>query len=119
MFVEHKEAVEITEEPTLDEAGKLLLKAADCIEANGHLRNDLGRPGKGFCVLGAVIYAESGDAQALNYGLMFNPVMRDALARLRVVIGMDSEIGWNNRPERTKDEVVSALRAAAALSQPL
>lgn len=104
MFVEHKEAGEVKE---LDEAGKLLLKAASYIETHGWEQYSYGRAGGPACLRGAVIFSTDPENVALR---------RQALARVDATIGdghFGVSMGWNDQRGRTAVEVVSKLRAVA------
>lgn len=79
-----------------------LLKCADYLEQNGWSQIDpIGLDGKSMCSI-AVIDHMGGDA-------MYH-AMRDALAEQ---ISGTAVVDWNDAPERTKEEVVAAFRAAA------
>ncbi len=97
----------------LDDASKLLLKAASAIETYGHVKGDLGHPSKGFCFLGALTFAEHGSADAIINGKGWNKSMSAAQQRFCRNLGGQSEVDWNNAPHRTKDEVVAKMRAVA------
>lgn len=110
----------------LREAGTIksvVSQAADAIEQYGHMKDDVGSTKVGMCIQGAVIYVVTGqepyDAPRA-YSQM--PEYIAAIAAISNTIGTTgsswSDIGevcnWNNRPERTKDEVVKLLREVAA-----
>lgn len=80
-----------------------LLEAADLIEEYGHAKGVLGKRGEPMCALGA-IDAAVGRENDLAYTA--DTVLRRYLKTANIV-------GWNNVPERTKEEVVDALRDAA------
>lgn len=81
---------------------KTLLKAADYIEKHGWCqgkwRNDAGE----VCAYGAISSVE-------RCGL----VRSGAAWRLGRFLNVVSVAGWNDQPDRTKEEVIAALRAAA------
>jgi hypothetical protein len=86
----------------------LLLRAAALMEERGHasrvIEDDRGR----VCLLGALSLAHSGSAFN-SFGIDYPGCAR--------ALGFDTigrAVEWNNALGRTKDEVVSALRAAAA-----
>lgn len=67
------------------------------------------------CIEGAICEALGGPRPAV---VPFAPFV-DADEELRAVIGYVSPVEWNDAPERTADEVIAALEAAAArLSRP-
>ncbi len=75
-------------------------KAAKLIEIHGLRKGEFGRPGYGFCTIGALRHA--GDGNYSSYPLRIlgtgEPIMR-----------------WNDKSERTQDEVIGAFRKAARL----
>ena len=87
----------------LDDAGEVLLKAAEIIEERGWCQNALSN-GTGFCAVGAL-----GMASRERGGQGFT----EAWARLEAnVLGLNVA-DWNDNPFRTKEEVVAKLRAVA------
>lgn len=104
----------------LDEVGQVLLKAADVIRERGHLKNALfdlsiGECGSPVCVFGAMNVAVNGSPE-WTYSLRDSP-SEDAggvLARfLKLTPTMTALVRWNNSPERTASEVISALTSCA------
>ena len=93
-----------------DEANLLLLRAADLIEERGHAKSALEDEKGRLCALGALNLAHSGNATNWSGARDFIKA-RNKLAR-QVKSNMIS--CWNNRPERTQQEVIDALRAATA-----
>jgi hypothetical protein len=96
----------------------VLNRAADIIETCGLWKGepwpysaDPYRTGQPCCTVAAIdIAAGRGDFDPENWD--FNPELR-----LLDVIGQRSNIaGWSDAPERTADDVVAALRAAAELA---
>jgi len=94
--------------PDLDEAGKILVMAADHVERYGWCQLGLAAPGIGNnnerCALMA-IWAQGNNNDAV-----------DAANRLARYLGFTERkqvVHWNDTPERTKEEVISALREAA------
>lgn len=94
-------------------------KAADLIEERGHAKGILETFDGKLCLLGALNMAawgsarhHSGGYQALRYVEQFIPGNND---RWRRYNGVD----WNNQPERTQEEVVAVLRAAAGVAAPI
>jgi hypothetical protein len=101
MKVETKPKVDHTP-AELDDVSKALLAAADYIDKNGWIQEYLGSDVGPVCALGGIYYA--------NYGR--TGIYCDAAGRVMESVGgrLDS---WNDQPGRTKDEVVSKLRAVA------
>lgn len=107
MFLEHKEAGEVT--PTLDLEAQLLLEAARFLETNGWLQRSYGWGDGPHCLRGAIIVA--GAKRGLNY----DEGPRQAIRRVDATFddtGLGSLI-WNDRPGRTAVEVIAKLRAVA------
>lgn len=92
----------------------LLLKAAETIEKRGHCKNVLQDARGRVCVNGALLIAHFSDATFRDMNFP-DPTWGTAMFRLKTVTGcyLDDIAAWNNAKARTKDEVVSALRAAA------
>ena len=87
--------------PELDEASKVLLRAAEKIEREGWIQ-DMYSNEHGLCLLGALGYP-------LHEG-------RDEVeeARLRLAMTIRGPLTrWNDAPGRTKEEVVAKLRSVA------
>lgn len=86
-----------------------LLDGADLIEKHGWRQFDLGDPTRGFCILGAMLEA------AKHGGHTDAALVCDAANRLAAQTGqrMWTVAQWNNAPGRTKEQVISAMRAAA------
>lgn len=113
MFVEHKEAVEITEQPAkLLEWQTLMLKAAGILEDRGWCQNDY-RVGERLCLLGALKVAAGVPPEDGHY----HDAVGVACLQLSSSIGHWCVHGWNDELGRTQDEVVAKLRAVA-LDQP-
>jgi hypothetical protein len=92
----------ITVAPPTVTAADVLNQAADYLEEHGHCKHDL-RDWEGrVCLLGALISIGQSSGLAMGYAAMSG------------YLGSDP-VSWNNAPERTKGEVVAALRAAALL----
>jgi hypothetical protein len=96
-----------------------LLRAADLIREHGlakytqqdsegrmclHGAISIAATGKPFCELDAPIYCEA--SAAVRRHLLALGVSRD-------LIGNDGCAQWNNKPERTADQVIAALEGAA------
>lgn len=102
------------EPANLDDASRLLLKAADLIERWGLAKHTTCDEKGGMCVRGALRVAEGakhaphepnfGDASAVAF---------EADRRLGVALGGDNPAFWNNAKERKPEEVVAKLRAVA------
>ena len=104
MFVEHKEAGEST--PVLDDASRLLLRAAALIEERGWCQGAY-FSGERLCAMGALHMASGG-----RIGDAFTAVGSVAIERLWKKLPTVIP-DWNDRPGRTKEEVVAKLRAVA------
>ena len=93
----------------MDEASKLLLKAAQLIE-DGGLARGLLRDGSSFCVVGAITYVAFGKTLPLFDRRAWGC---PAIQKLRHAIGGgDSQmVVWNNGSRA--DEVISTLRRVA------
>ena len=87
----------------MSEGQQTLLDAADLIEKKGWIQGANWRPGRGFCVFGAI------DRVAKNDGPAFN----DAVKRVYSLIEGHGIAKWNDEPGRTKEEVLAMLRRAA------
>lgn len=110
-------ATEIKLEPWQE----VLLKAADLIEECGLLQRALGGWNIGYCSVGA-IRASTG-MSLLTYASNNYALNYDAYAR--VIYKLANKIGghmvsdeakiivWNDRPGRTKEEVIAKLRETA------
>jgi hypothetical protein len=94
---------------TLDDASKLLLKAAALIEERGWCQREQESDDGRLCALGALHYA---DGNRPYDGV--SKLGQKARNRLCRAIGTD-RVGsqWNDVPGRTKEEVVAKLRAVA------
>ncbi len=92
----------------LDDASKLLLKAADLIETRGHCKNALEKDGA-FCAVGALCFAATGSPRDLPPS---GHPYYSAFTRLYDALGC-FPVDWNNAVERLKDEVVAKFRSVA------
>jgi hypothetical protein len=116
-FSETKHLPKVDHTPAeLGEERRLLLKAADLMEARGHCKGRLAteRFHGAVCLYGA-LYAAANHGDAWASGPHIAKAGEAALL-VRHALGLKnsySEIDWNNAPERTKDEVVAKLRAVA------
>jgi hypothetical protein len=89
-------------ETKADPIADVLRRAADRIERLGHCKHALGTIEGPNCLLGAIIH-EADDKD----------LAERAVIHFTARTGIAWRATWNNAPERTKEEVVSALRAAA------
>lgn len=93
----------------LDEASRVLLRAADLIERRGWCQNTLYTPDGALCIMGAF------NAIATNNKWQFtadNPVWK-AYERLYASLNNEEPAVWNDEKHRTKFQVVAKLRALA------
>ena len=103
--------------PDETRARQILRDAASLIRTHGHTKFTQ-RDEKGFCVHGALFVADLG-----SYGHFLNAHSRAgsiAVDRLTSYLkipptfgGRTFAVDWNNAPERTAEEVINALEAAA------
>lgn len=95
--------------PALDDASRLLLKAAELIEERGWCQRQQEDAKGRLCILGALHYAEGGSPMT-----PFGAVAYNARNRLMDVLGIWM-LGrdWNDKPGRTAAEVIAKLRAVA------
>ena len=84
---------------------EVLNAAADLIEKRGWCQHLAFDPDGRHCALGA-IWAQRCPG----------PLEREAVAAVRRATGSPFVGEWNDAPQRTKEEVVEALRKAAALA---
>lgn len=82
-----------------------LLDAATLIEDRGHCKGTRKDQRGAYCVMGAISVAKDGDP--------FSVFTDDPPGKLLASYVHMQPVHWNNMPERTKDEVVTALRGAA------
>ena len=87
----------------VDKTGKLLLAAADLLQAEGWVQGSMRRYG-GRCVVGAISDAGCPRATAQQLNRAYNRAL--ALAGTNLPF-------WNDAPGRTKEEVINLLRRAA------
>lgn len=104
MFVEHKEAGEVTE--TLSEAARRLLKAAELMENQGHCRGEANGKDGSLCVVAAITYADIACG-----GSGAGPSYSDAARLLCTFLRTTMIVEWSDASP-TK-EVIGALRSAA------
>jgi hypothetical protein len=92
----------------LDDASKVLLRAAELLEQRGHCKGAAVSDGA-YCLSGAISIAALDNKRFGSWGLWHG---HDA-AMKRVRKALQDPIAWNDAPERTADEVVAKLRAVA------
>lgn len=86
----------------VDEVGRVLLAAADYIEAHGWCQGRVEDDAGNVCAIGGI------DKACNGYWIRAN-----TRERFRSYLGRGLISNWNNAPGRTKEEVVHALRSAA------
>jgi hypothetical protein len=101
-------------QPSLDEASKLLLKAAAVIEERGWCQNTLESHDGRVCFAGAMKVAAYGKAWPDGPGAI-QPLMERAWYRFEDAMGVTRGLvgRWNDEPGRTQAEVVAKIRAVA------
>lgn len=111
--VKHLPKVDHTPEE-LDEASKLLLRAAALIEKHGWCQNYLISPEGKLCFAGAMKVAAYGIPFPSRPGAI-QPTMEMAWDRFEKAVGVKwgRASKWNDEPGRTKDEVVAKIRSVA------
>jgi hypothetical protein len=109
------ESVQEHLKPALDDAAKLLLKAAAIMEERGLAQGEYVLGNGAVCIYGALYTAQ--DAVKCMRDADDHPVFREAKGRLSDNLmngpGGMGIINWNDKLGRTKDEVVAKLRAVA------
>lgn len=91
---------------TLNPAKDILLRAADLLEKHGHIKDRLGNPSIGMCANGAIWYAVKEETESYLAGVN----------ALSTHLGLHNFMlipEWNNAPERTAEEVITAMKEAA------
>ena len=66
------------------------------------------------CIEGAIMAVQGTDQFPTTYDVQWCPAYRAMAAYLETPYRL---FNWNDRPERTKDEVIAALRGAAAVER--
>jgi hypothetical protein len=95
----------MTSRRLLDDAAIALLNAADLLETEGWCQGRFFHASGARCALGALVHSTISQRE----------VRGTVVSRLyRITGGIDITL-WNDAAERTADEVVAALRAAALL----
>jgi len=98
-------------------AAGLLENAARAIELRGHAKKVMeDEVTGGLCAMGALSFVETGDGYSLfqRCHAQLPHHVRLAVAALTKYVGVGVP-AWNDRPERTPEEVTSALRTAAVM----
>ncbi len=92
----------------LDGVAKLLLKGAALIEERGHNKGGYEKEGR-LCFRGSLNMAATGNS------VWGTPLCDEASVKFLRVIepGPGGWLKWNDVPERTADEVISAMRRVA------
>lgn len=93
---------------------EILTRAADLIDKRGHAKRTYQSPDGALCVRGAIVKAVS-LRFSFKRSSLTPAAATVAITALRRHVGFlpAGEISWNDAPERTKAEVVTALRGAA------
>ena len=86
--------------------------AAELVEKRGWTQKTYETRDGQVCLMGAVHMALGIEPNVFTDDETFN-IYLAARDRLQDILDVDSPIEWNDQPERTKEQVVSALRAAA------
>lgn len=86
----------------------LLLDAAQTLERHKHCKGLPFDEDDGMCWYAAIYSARARHADARMSKIT------DALTKVTGAIGLTGQFRWSDAPERTKEEVVAAMRAAAA-----
>jgi hypothetical protein len=92
----------MTSRRLLTTEARVLLGAADLIETHGHCKGHYHKDGA-FCAVGAMSEITGSNTKLLD----------QALKRLSDATDVLSVTVWNDHPDRTAGEVISALRQAA------
>lgn len=100
--------------------GNLLNKAADLIEKHGHAKQILKDKQGHMCFMGALFEANDGFWAG-------DPAIEAALQATDRILGLSTEqssfgtlvsavVDWNNAYQRTSEEVIAVMRAAAVIA---
>lgn len=92
----------MTSRRLLSPVSRALLDAADYIEKHGWCQHSLQDPNGRVCIFGAIDLVTADP-----------DVLGNAVVRLSRQVSYYPITAWNDAPERTKQEVVDTLRAAA------
>lgn len=98
--------------PVQDQASLDLTRAADFLEKTHLVKGSLCDAYGGSCTYNAIARGMGLNPLDINYA---HPPPRFGAAEQRFLayVGTDYICEWNNAPERTKEQVVAALRGAA------
>lgn len=100
----------------LNEADRLILKAADYMDEHGHVQGTLWDDDGRVCAQGAVLRVGKMEGYPQN-----NIFVCKALSKLnkqvRLKYGRAGIVTWNNEPGRTKEEVVDFFRQIAYVKE--
>lgn len=95
-------------------------EAIDLIERHGWKQMMFGNEKVGYCpagALNAVMSKRRGtserERELFTQEVMVNPSVREWAEFLCQATGLDSVVRWNDRPGRTKEEVLEKLRIAS------
>lgn len=91
---------------------KVLLDAADIIETRGWCQNHYGDEDDGFCAIGAMQRAVGYRAGSIGGAVPMSLTVAYEKLQLSLKIGRRVS-SWNDASNRTKEEVIQALREAA------
>ncbi len=94
---------------TQNEINKILKKAAAIIKSGGLCKGRLITASGKHCIIGACLVALNEKMHCVNWP---DPeVMRELQARINKTTSSSEKsiTGWNDKPERTKEEVISLL----------
>ena len=99
---------------------KVLLETKSILEEHGWIKGHYGHPDTGYCLDGAVSEA----VISCEY-IMYRAYTTDQLRRYLLIAAMAQEghdieyytlVFWNDKPERTYEEVITALDCAIELA---
>lgn len=90
----------------MDETGRTLIRAAELIAKHGHIKGRLYSSDGRMCMYGAMVQA--------NIDLMSD----QERPMLEIFGSITAMVAWNNKRERTDQEVIDTLIAAAYWEQP-
>lgn len=109
---------ELEQIPTLDEVGQCMLDAANLLEQHGWCQCTTGNEYGEHCAVGAIESVLEG----IDIYKFFSPAVqrlgayiieKENLPFSSSIFAVPEVTHWNDQSERTKEEVISALRNAA------